>query len=120
MLENGAMMPLALIALAAAQPATAAPPPPRANLGSYFTYSDYPRESVRNREQETVSFRVEINPQGRVANCMVTRSSGFRRLDETTCRLLTERLHYRPARDPVGNAISGTDDGSVTWRLPGQ
>jgi periplasmic protein TonB len=113
------MIPLALIALAAAQPATAAPPP-RANLGSYFTYSDYPRESVRNREQGTVSFRVEINPQGRVANCTVTRSSGFPRLDETTCRLLTERLHYRPARDAAGNPASGTDDGSVTWRLPGQ
>jgi periplasmic protein TonB len=110
-----------LLALAALQPppaAAAPPPPPRANLGSYFTFSDYPRESLRNGEEGRVFFRLTINPEGRVRDCTVTRSSGWPRLDETTCRLLTERLRYRPARDAAGNPTSGTDEGSITWQLP--
>lgn len=43
-----------------------------------------------------------IEPNGRVSGCRVTRSSGDRRLDAITCRLIEQRWLYDPARYPDG------------------
>jgi periplasmic protein TonB len=47
-----------------------------------------------------------------------TASSGSVWLDLATCRILRSRAHYRPALDAAGNAVSGTDSGSIVWRVP--
>lgn len=88
-------------------------------LNTYFTTDDYPREALRRREQGTVTFSILVGPDGRVADCTVTGSSGSASLDAATCRILRERARYRPARDPQGNAVAGREDGlAVTWSLP--
>lgn len=107
-------------------PAPAPPPPPRivppqrarANLGSYFSTDDYPAAALRAEAEGTTGFTLSIGPDGRVANCTVTRPSGNAGLDAATCRILRSRARYTPARDQSGNPTSGTDRGSVTWRLP--
>jgi TonB family protein len=90
----------------------------RANLGSYFSTDDYPAAALRRRGEGTVKFQLEIDPGGRVSNCTVTDSSGDTDLDEATCAILRERVRYAPAQDLEGRATVGTDQGSVTWRLP--
>jgi TonB family protein len=64
-----------------------------------------------------VQFRLEVDAQGRVTACTVTRSSGDSQLDETTCAILRERARYEPARSAEGRAVAGTDMGRVTWRM---
>jgi TonB family protein len=99
----------------------AAPPGPRQSvaLNTYFSTDDYPRDALRRREQGTVSFSVLVGADGRVADCIVTGSSGSASLDETTCRIIRERARYSPARNPQGNAVAGREDGlAVTWSLP--
>lgn len=49
-----------------------------------------------------VSVRYVINIDGRVSDCEIDRSSGNAELDATTCRLITERYRFRPARDSRG------------------
>ena len=90
----------------------------RANLGSYFSMDDYPAAALRANDQGTTGFRLTISPSGRVADCVITMSSGSAALDEATCRILRSRARYTPARDLNGNPAMGTDNGRVTWRLP--
>jgi len=99
----------------------AMPMPPqraRANLGSYFSTDDYPAAALRGNEQGTTSFRLTIGPNGRVSDCAITRSSGSLALDTATCRILTSRARYVPARDSAGSPTAGLDSGRVTWQLP--
>jgi protein TonB len=53
----------------------------------------------------TVSVRFTVEVDGRVGRCIVTQSSGNRMLDDTTCRLITERYHFRPSLDPAGRPV---------------
>lgn len=108
-----------------APPAPPAPPPVRrvepqsvsGNLQGLFRESDYPSSAVENEEQGTVSVVLSIGPNGRVSNCSVASSSGSRSLDSATCRVLTSRAKFTPARDSTGTAISGTFRQRITWRL---
>lgn len=102
------------------------PPPPRtfppqrarANLSSYFSTDDYPAAAIRIEAEGTTRFALTIGSDGRVTNCSVTGSSGNGALDAATCRILRARARYTPARDQSGGTTSGTDRGSITWRLP--
>lgn len=77
--------------------------------------SDYPAEAVANRWEGRVTMRLVVDPQGRVADCRVTRSSGYRSLDAATCRLAVRRLRYRPARNSAGRPVSDVTVASHHW-----
>jgi protein TonB len=78
---------------------------------------DYPRRAVERRAQGTTYLRFTILPNGRVRNCVVTRSSGHRDLDAATCPLLERSLRYRPARDASGRPVAETIRGQQDWQL---
>ena len=79
--------------------------------------SDYPRAAIEARRSGTVYVRFVVAPTGRVSSCTVTRSSGSRALDDTTCRLITQRFRYRPARDGAGKPVADTIRGEHVWEL---
>jgi protein TonB len=103
---------------APAAEAPKAPAPQVGNLSMYFVARDYPPAALRRSEQGTVRFRVDISPEGRVSACTVTASSGSAILDETTCRLIQQRLRFRPARDREGKPATDSQEYRVTWVLP--
>lgn len=136
------------LALAAAQPAQGAPPPPivtpvpppppiirpgppasasdgakaparaQANLASYVSDRDYPDAAIRAGESGVTGFRLDIGPDGRVTNCTITQSSGSSLLDSTACRLLTRRAKFTPARDTSGNPTTDSFSSRFRWVLP--
>jgi protein TonB len=67
--------------------------------------SDYPRAAGEAGNSGTVSVRYAVGRDGRVSGCAVTRSSGSKELDETTCRLIEQRFRYAPSRDAHGRAV---------------
>ena len=98
-----------------------APPAKRAkalNSRPIFTEVDYPASAKKNREEGVVGFRIKIGPAGRITDCTVLRSSGSAALDETTCRLLTERARFRPAKDDEGKVTWDSIEREMTWQLP--
>lgn len=113
-------------------PAPAPSPPPRdgvganlvppqrarANLNAYFSVDDYPIVALRAHHEGIVGFRLTVGVDGKVSDCRVTAPSGSSFLDVQTCRLLTIRARYNPARTADGTPVEGTDSGRVTWRLP--
>ena len=78
---------------------------------------DYPRRAFERRAQGTTHMRFTVLPNGRVRNCVITRSSGHRDLDAATCPLLERSLRYRPARDAAGRPIAETISGQQEWLL---
>jgi len=78
---------------------------------------DYPPAALARGAQGVVFMRFVVAPNGRVRDCRITRSSGDRALDETTCRLIRERFIYRPASDAGGRPVPDTIIGEHLWEL---
>ncbi|HEY5721435.1 MAG TPA: energy transducer TonB [Allosphingosinicella sp.] len=101
------------------------PPPPKkveparakANLGSLISNDDYPASALRAEEEGVTGFRLSVGANGRVTNCTVTSSSGSSALDAATCRLLTSRARFTPAKDSSGQATSDTVSARIVWRI---
>ena len=92
--------------------------PPRGNMAGFVTDDDYPQDAIRNEQEGRVSFSLDVGPDGRVQNCVVTSSSGSSSLDSTTCRLAKSRMRLTPAKDSAGQPTTGTVRGGVNWALP--
>jgi protein TonB len=92
----------------------------RADLRSYISDDDYPQDAIRNEQQGTTRFRLEIGADGRVTNCTVTGSSGSSSLDSTTCRIMRSRARFTPASDSTGAKTSDTVSSAIRWVLPSE
>lgn len=62
----------------------------------------------------TIAFRVQ--PNGRMANCRVTRSSGDPQVDSIVCQAAMAYLRFSPARDPSGRPLAYDMSYTPTWR----
>lgn len=118
---------LALLLVQAPPPAGGVPPEPPvqvasrlrgAELNRFFSSDDYPAAALRAEEGGNVGFRLSIGPNGRIAQCTITSSSGSRALDSATCRILKARVRYGLAGDPRGGRAASLDEGTARWRLP--
>src|SRR5688572_12379448 len=117
------LLPMLAAAAAAAQAPPISPasvPPVRAstNLADYFSQSWYPPEALRDREQGSVRFAVDVGANGRVQACRVIASSGSRALDEATCSIMADRGRFSPARDAAGRAVPDRFVARIQWVLP--
>lgn len=93
-------------------------PKPISAPGPWVMTADYPTESLLANEQGNTGFTVTVNTQGRVKDCRISATSGSPRLDEATCRLVTQRARFTPATDTKDNPIEGTYSNRVRWVLP--
>jgi TonB family protein len=101
-------------------PEPAAPIPtayarPANNPGSWATTGDYPMRALREQREGSAAFRLTVNPQGAVTDCLITQSSGHADLDAATCEAITKRARFE--RTPVGTPDRGYRN-RVTWRIP--
>ncbi|MCM8729494.1 TonB family protein [Hephaestia sp. GCM10023244] len=78
--------------------------PPR-HIGGRIRNSDYPASAGAEGAGGIVSVEYYVLPNGRVSDCKITESSGNPALDETTCRLITERYRYEPSRTANGTPV---------------
>jgi len=62
----------------------------------------------------TIAFRV--NPNGRMANCRIARSSGDPIVDAVVCQAAMAYLRFSPARDPDGRPVAQDMSYTPTWR----
>lgn len=93
----------------AATPATPAP---------WFTFDDYPMKAFEKKEEGVTQFELLVSPEGKVAGCNVTVSSGSGELDRTTCNLATRRVQFSPARDANGRTVFGVYRSQALWAIP--
>ena len=121
--------PVALPPAPVAVPAPPPPPPPapkftakaaspKGNPGNWATTNDYPSRALREEREGTTGFRLTVGPDGRVADCSVTRSSGSPDLDQATCDNVRRRARFNPAMDGNGQPTTGSYASSVRWVIP--
>ena len=91
---------------------------PKGRPGDWVTPNDYPSQDLREGNQGTVGFRLDISAQGRVTGCSITRSSGFSRIDAATCAKLSSRARFEPAVDETGTNVPGSFASTVRWTIP--
>lgn len=96
-------------AVIAASPVTPAP---------WFEFEDYPMKSFERKQEGVTYFELLVAPDGSVARCTITKSSGHEELDDTTCRLASKRARFSPARDDSGQAMYGVYRSLAIWALP--
>lgn len=84
-------------------------------IGRGIRRSDYPCPEEGDCGAGTVGIRFVILKSGRVARCVVTRSSGIPEMDAATCPILEKRLRYLPARDQRGRKVEQVMDVEQTW-----
>ncbi|WP_324826589.1 TonB family protein [Qipengyuania zhejiangensis] len=54
----------------------------------------------------SVIVKVTVQTNGRATDCSVYRASPFPETDSATCRLVTERLRFRPATNAAGEPVA--------------
>lgn len=91
---------------------------PRGNFQNLMSTDDYPSSSLRNNEEGTVGYRLDVGADGKVTACAVTQSSGHPLLDDTSCRLLQRRARFNIGKDAAGNATTSVYNGRFTWKIP--
>lgn len=128
-----AMQFVALVAImtatdAAAQTAPAAQAAPVANGGvplatpigspaDWFPADAYPPEARAAGIQGRTEFKLDLDPQGRITECDIAKSSGSPLLDSTTCALLVSNARFKPAHDASGRAVAGMWSSAMVWQL---
>ena len=80
-------------------------------------FIEYPKESLKWREEGIVHYRVKIDARGRPRECAITQSSGYHRLDIATCNLLLDNARFTPGQNSAGKGARSTYEGRVHWRL---
>jgi periplasmic protein TonB len=93
-------------------------PVPKGNPGNWANTNDYPSRALQQEREGVTRFTVSVGPDGRVASCSVTGSSGHSDLDDTTCKKITQRGRFEPALDGNGTPISGSYTNSIRWSIP--
>jgi len=99
-------------------PGVVVPPRPLRPAQSYLKQADYPRTPLVSKLPATVWLALGIGATGRVKDCGIVHSSGWRWFDSASCLVMTERARFRPAKDANGHAVRGDIMQKLEWKRP--
>ncbi len=83
----------------------------------FFSHNDYPLQALRSGHSGATVVRLDITPEGRVAQCSLLQSSGHRSLDEQTCDVILRRGRFHPALDSTGAPTTAPLVARVQWNV---
>ena len=86
--------------------------------GGKIKNGDYPKTVREAHISGTTETEVAVGVNGRATGCRVTRTSGSRELDSTTCQLIMQRFKFKPARNAAGQAIASRIEYEQEWDAP--
>jgi len=78
---------------------------------------NYPSRAVRSGTEGTVGVSVTVGPDGKVASCRVSSSSGSDVLDEAACDGMQRYARFDPALDDAGNPTSASWSTRIVYKL---
>jgi protein TonB len=95
--------------------AAATQPVPLTPVEKLLSESDKLAVVERVGAQGTVGIKVTVDVTGRVSDCSVARSSGFKALDAETCKVIQRKARFSPAKDEQGRPVAGVLYGDISW-----
>jgi TonB family protein len=87
------------------QAALSVPVQPTKSPGSWLTNEDFPSRSVMAGHNGVVQFRLDIDATGQVAGCHILHRTNPDDFADLTCKLITKRAKFSPARDQSGQPV---------------
>lgn len=93
-------------------------PTPRTNPGNWVTTNDYPTPDIRAGNEGTARFMLTIGTNGKVTDCRITSTTGHSGLDRATCKNVSSRARFKPAKNDRGHVVTGSYAGSIRWVIP--
>jgi TonB family protein len=87
------------------------------SISGLISPDDYPPQALDRSEEGTVGIILHIDANGAVGGCTVEKSSGWEVLDAQTCRLLSLRAKFEPARDRQGNPTASNYHTRIKWQI---
>lgn len=87
------------------------------SLAGLISSDDYPPQALDRNEEGTVGVVLRIDDKGTVGKCTIESSSGSDVLDAQTCRVLSLRAKFEPARDRLGNPVPSEYHSRIVWRI---
>lgn len=80
--------------------------------------SDYPMEMMMHAQSASVEYRLNIDPTGRITDCVVQDSTTPPEIGPHTCALIRRRARFTPAHDKDGNPVADFYISRVNWIIP--
>ncbi|BBB12269.1 energy transducer TonB [Sphingopyxis sp. FD7] len=77
----------------------------------------YPVVALQADAEGDARFEVQVDKEGRPANCKIISSSGHPALDTETCTLMMQRGKWHPATAPDGQPTEFIYSDTMKWRL---
>lgn len=84
----------------------------------WFEFHDYPTKAFEKKAEGVTRFDLLVSPEGKIADCKVTVSSGNEDLDKRTCFLAGRRARFAPATDESGRPVFGVVRSQAVWKIP--
>lgn len=88
---------------------------PTSNPGNWLRSGDYPTGALWSGENGLVRFRLDIEPDGAVANCRILFRTNPDSFADLSCKLLRDRARFLPALDSGGKPVKSYYLGQVRW-----
>ena len=89
------------------------PPRPKGRpIGRYFGSDSYPTAARKKKQTGRVGALAMITADGRMTQCRIVHPAGPD-LDAQTCRVVRDRVYWKPATDEAGRAVDGVYEFNV-------
>lgn len=92
-------------------------PQPIGKPSDWVSNADYPPAAWRNREEGDVRYALDVDREGSVTGCRITKSTATPTLEAETCRLLRDRARFLPKQDKESRPIVSEYNGRMRWTL---
>lgn len=118
--SDKAVPPPVMIATSAGPVTAILPRGPSASDAFYRdpTLNDFPPEARDARMEGVAIITVTTDPEGGMADCSVTMSSGHEALDQASCHYVGSLAPFTAARDLENKPTTGRFVRRVSWKLP--
>ncbi len=93
-------------------------PEPITNPATWVTGEDWPRELWKAEIEGDVGFVLDVDEQGLVTRCLISRTSGQAAMDEIVCQRMMERAQFSPALDDDGKPVASRYSSNVVFAFP--
>jgi TonB family protein len=81
-----------------------------------FSSSDYPGIALQKSEEGSVGIVMLIDEKGKIAECVVTETSGVAALDAQVCSIIAQRAKFKPAIGPDLKPAKDSYRQRITWK----
>lgn len=90
-------------------------PEPTVDPGKWIKPTDYPAGAIDRGQSGDVQFRLEVNPDGTVGNCHILYRTNPDKFADITCKLLSNKGKFLPAKDEAGLPVRWYYISKVRW-----